>query len=321
MFPLRQEMGFARVGRCADIVDLWRSGFRARVVCSHDLVYDDALVGPVPDSSVRRRVVVVLDGRARVRGAERAAELGPGAFRLAPQRDASSMRSEGRRFWLVAFDWHEELLGTGGPTGDGRLDPVDVARLTVFADAIHEAWRDANAACAAIAEVWRVLHAAGVVTERLDAEALRETVPARMTRLSSALCDVGTRLEANPMLVDMERRLDLSRRQVARSFQEMASTYGVDYASWREMANLCRLRTAAALMTHPQARTAEVARAVGYSSVEALCHAFARAGLPSPGRIMERLDALSCDSASPVDIDVPDEQSMSPRISRRSPRA
>jgi AraC-like DNA-binding protein len=292
MLALRLEMRLPNVGRCAEVVDLWHTRFRARVARSSDLVYDDAIVGRIPVSPQRRRIVVILDGRAYVHAGAGSSELGPAEFRVAPQEAVSSMRNEGRPYRFLAFDWHEDFIVAGGPGGDGKLGTADVERLRALADTMADSWNEPEVLASTVERAWNVLVAAGAVKDRLEARELREPVPRGLSALSRALCDVGGRMQAGPTIVDVESRLGMSRRHVARLFQDMASRYGVDGASWRQTIDLWRLRSAVALLTHPDARTAQVARAVGYASPEALCHAFARAGLPSPGRIRMYVDTL-----------------------------
>jgi AraC-like DNA-binding protein len=53
-----------------------------------------------------------------------------------------------------------------------------------------------------------------------------------------------------------------------------------------------RLTMSAVALSHPLARTEDVARAVGYGSSNALCQAFRIANLPSPGQVRARLAIL-----------------------------
>lgn len=49
----------------------------------------------------------------------------------------------------------------------------------------------------------------------------------------------------------------------------------------------------ALLMTSRRARTERVAELLGYGSAAAFCHAFAGAGLPSPGNVRRVVDELA----------------------------
>ncbi len=96
-------------------------------------------------------------------------------------------------------------------------------------------------------------------------------------------------LQAQPQVVDLEARLSCSRWTLGRSIRGLSQKYGLSGVSggtdWRSMRDFMRLRVAGIFMSHPQAATGVIARRVGYRSAEAMCHAFANAGLPSPGRL------------------------------------
>ncbi len=58
---------------------------------------------------------------------------------------------------------------------------------------------------------------------------------------------------------------------------------------WRSERDFYRGLIATMFLSHPDATTTMVSRMLGYRSSEALCHAFRRAGLPSPGNVQKRL--------------------------------
>jgi len=113
----------------------------------------------------------------------------------------------------------------------------------------------------------------------------------------SAIDAVLNDLDAKPQLVDLEARLGCSRWTLNRSLHQLNRTYGLcglaGGTDWRAMRAFARLRVAGLLMTNPRATTRAIAESVGYRSPEAMCHAFANAGLPSPGAMRaERLRSL-----------------------------
>jgi AraC-like DNA-binding protein len=120
----------------------------------------------------------------------------------------------------------------------------------------------------------------------LDAEAL-DCVDQPSQLGLSALDAVLNDLVGKPQLSDLEQRLGCSRWTLMRSFRQLHDMYGLSGLSggtdWRAMRAFTRLRVAGLLLTHPKATTRAIADSVGFRSPEAMCHAFANAGWPSPG--------------------------------------
>jgi AraC-like DNA-binding protein len=105
----------------------------------------------------------------------------------------------------------------------------------------------------------------------------------------SAIDAVLNDLDDKPQLIDLEARLGCSRWTLTRSFRRLNETYGLrglaGATDWRAMRAFARLRVAGLLMSHARATTRGVADYVGFRSPDAMCHAFANAGLPSPGQL------------------------------------
>jgi hypothetical protein len=60
---------------------------------------------------------------------------------------------------------------------------------------------------------------------------------------------------------------------------------------WRGLRDKTRLGIATIFLSHPDATPADVAKAIGYGSVEALHHALAGVGLPPPRALQRALVA------------------------------
>jgi AraC-like DNA-binding protein len=93
-------------------------------------------------------------------------------------------------------------------------------------------------------------------------------------------------------MADLERDLGLSRRRIAELIGELTSRYGMNGTDWRTMRDRWRVHSSLLAMSHPSARTEDVALAVGYGSANALCHAYRVANLPPPGQIRAALARL-----------------------------
>lgn len=106
-----------------------------------------------------------------------------------------------------------------------------------------------------------------------------------MATLDAILADV----RRAPASIDWESRAQASRKTLTRRTQIVHSRYGLTgvrfRADWRAVRDLNRLVVAMLFATEKQASLSSIAAAVGYGSAAALCHAFANAGLPPPGKI------------------------------------
>lgn len=98
-----------------------------------------------------------------------------------------------------------------------------------------------------------------------------------------------TNLEASPDASDWERASGATRRTLTRQTHSVHQRYGLSglhgQTDWRSVRDFHRLLIGTIFLTHESASVASVARALGYRAPGALCHAFARAGLPPPGKI------------------------------------
>jgi hypothetical protein len=136
------------------------------------------------------------------------------------------------------------------------------------------------------------LRAEGLPFDPVGASDLVESVDPLMPRLSAAMGDALSRLSGNPASVDLEDAFGASRSTIGRLVDAFLRRYRLNGRSWRPFRDRWRLVGGAVLMSAPGARTEEIARAVGFGSSNAFCHAFAQAGLPSPGRVRAVLHEL-----------------------------
>src|SRR6202012_4403059 len=108
-------------------------------------------------------------------------------------------------------------------------------------------------------------------------------------RVIDALDGALSRLDLHPQSIDFEARLGCSRWTLTRLLHDVHTRYGVcgigGGTDWRSVRDFARLQGARILSTHQGAPLGAIARSVGYRSPEAMCHAFANAGLPSPGQV------------------------------------
>ena len=70
---------------------------------------------------------------------------------------------------------------------------------------------------------------------------------------------------------------------VGREIHARYGLSGLDGASWRSVRDFYRVLVGSILASSPVMTTRRLASVLGYGSPEAICHAFANAGMPSSG--------------------------------------
>jgi len=297
MLLSHRRAGLAAAGAWVETHAVVHTSYRLHVVENRRVVCDDGLFFGAFDrrGQLGRPVLtVVLSGRARLRtpGAER--WLVPGDLAVLHAKGAIEMRQEGDPFRSIALEWDPGTLGGAVPGGlsSGRLAPQDLAKLETAARNVCACGRDASRAPSAIAALLARLRASGIPLDAHEPGALVEPVAPQLVRLSRALDDVLSDLAGNPAGVDLDTALGLSARQVNRLVTTFNARFAFNAAGWRDTRNRRRLMVAAVLLTAPTATTERVTTAVGYAAPTALCHAFAQAGLPSPGSIARAVEHL-----------------------------
>jgi hypothetical protein len=277
---------------------LVHSGYRVHVIRNRGVVCDDELFLPfiARVGRVSRSVLtVIVEGRARVRlpaGFER--WLDAGDVVLLPEKAIVAMRQEGSpSFRSVALEWDPGTFGTTVASAPDatRLDASAMARVAAAADAL-ESCRDVRRASVLLADLVALLGSRGAPFGRVASHDLVEPASPVAVELSRALDQVLSSLDGGPALVDLDAALGLSPRQLNRVVADFNLRYGFNSLGWRDTRNRRRLLVGATMMTAVGARTELVSRAMGYASPTSLCHAFALAGLPSPGVTAERVAGL-----------------------------
>jgi AraC-like DNA-binding protein len=261
-----------------------------RRVMMRKLIQDErVMVAPRPER--RSRLLVVLSGRVLAFANGRSWELEARSV-IALDR-LSDLRTRGSAHTLE-IDWD-----AGSAAGQqlcsnlelGRLAPPTMTALESLSTTLRSVRTEMTDAIEPA--VARALSALGAEGFPLRENALDEALArprAADQKLWTALDRALTRLEISPDTQDIVADLGWSRRTLARRLRGLDQRYhiygdaGID---WRSQRDWYRLLVASMFLSHPESTTRAVSRMVGYRSPEALCHAFARAGLPSPGAIRE----------------------------------
>jgi hypothetical protein len=277
---------------------LVHTGYRVHVIHNRGVVCDDELFLPsiARVGRVSRSVLtVIVEGRGRVRlpsGFERWLEAGDVV--LLPEKAIVAMRQEGSpSFRSVALEWDPGTFGATVASAPDvtRLDGAAMARVARVATAL-ESCRDAGRAATLLADLVSLLGSRGAPFARVVSRDLIEPAPQAVVALSHALDHVLSSLDGGPALVDLDAALGLSPRQLNRVVADFNQRYGFNSLGWRDTRNRRRLLVGATMMTAAGARTELVSRAMGYASPTGFCHAFALAGLPSPGITAETVASL-----------------------------
>ena len=293
------------VGVESRVDDFAHSDFRVRVERHRAVVIDETLLYPSVawcGYGDRPRLDIVLRGAVRIAENGVVAWLAPGDFAIGRALGSLYTRVQGNEILTLSVEWNLGTLSTSAPTGfpRGSLDAGDIAHLTAAAEQLLDVRAPEplvgstaeGPTAGIIASILSRLRAVGLPFDRFRARDLVAAVSAASQRTALALGRALSRIDQKPSLPGIAAALGLSPRRVADLIAGLTTRYGLNGSDWRAMRDGWRLTMAAAALSHPLARTEDVARAVGYGSPNALCHAFRLASLPSPGHVRARLATL-----------------------------
>lgn len=263
--------------------------------------------------SDRARLVVMLEGRGEFTAGDQAVELGPGDALLVSSLHTLTQR--GRAAVQLELDWDPGgALGGAVEAGSTRfrLSTSERSAMAALASALNRSEQEPRpvsggmnppAGASASLDAFKTATNTALCALRalglpLAAETWEEPLLAEDPSdqaWSSAIDAALSDLAGGPASADLERRVAKSRSTVSRRSREFHGRFGLTGLSgpeWRSVRDFYRLLVGTIVMGHPDAGTREVAGLLGYRSAEAFCHAFANAGLPSPGRVRESVRQL-----------------------------
>jgi len=111
--------------------------------------------------------------------------------------------------------------------------------------------------------------------------------PDRFVRLWEVMKPLYEDLATSASLKQIATIARLSLRQLGRDLGDLSKTFGLFGGGFRDAMKVLRLRAATLLLSAPGATPSEVARTVGYGSLDAMGRAFRDARLPSPSVVQE----------------------------------
>jgi AraC-like DNA-binding protein len=257
--------------------------FRGHVVRRDRLLYDSAYAAPMRAATACVHVYASLCGSFQPGGA--AAIAGPQVYvldetefdRIVP--GAATFRSWGAPGVIVELRI---------PKTDIRR-PIGLARGPIALpaaawDAYHALERAPGEA--ALHRLIVELGAAGVLSADLTASVVAEE-PERFARLWSVMRPLYQDLATSASLKQIAMLAGLSLRQLGRDLRDLTRTFGLFGGGFRDAMRVLRLRAAVLLLSAPDGSPSDVARAVGYGSLDAMGRAFRDAQLPAPSVVQE----------------------------------
>lgn len=265
--------------------------FRGHLVDRSHLTYDGAVqaatrVAPAGDVAylllVRTGEVRISDGR--VLPAPVALALTGDEFDRAPTQ-ALTMRLQGAHTTSLELCLRRaDLRVTAGLVQPPlSLPPACWAAF----EQLHAAV-DVAASGAAIRTLLDALAEAGVVVREL-AGAIAPVEDERIARLWSGIEPLYATFQPSATLGQLQAATGLSLRQLGRDVPFFLRTFALTMRSFRDIARVMRLRSAAMLLSAPSTTVGEVARVVGYASLDAMARAFRDGGLPAPSDVRARV--------------------------------
>jgi AraC-like DNA-binding protein len=254
---------------------------RLHIVRRDRLLFDTAFAPPMRTPGASAHLYAQLSGTFHPAG--RPPVHGPCAFVLAETEfdrvvpGAMTFRSFGARCTIVEIRV---------PVGDVRR-PVGLGHGPIRLDGrVWEAYRalEVEPGETAVQSLLAALSATGVVTADL-ATSVVTSEPERFQRLWSVMRPLYGNLATSASLKQIGELAGLSLRQLGRDFADLTRTFGLFGTGFRNAMRVLRLRAAVLLLSAPDGTPSDVARVVGYGSLDAMGRAFRDAQLPAPSLV------------------------------------
>jgi AraC-like DNA-binding protein len=256
---------------------------RAHLVTRDRLLYDSAFGSRGKAPGGVAHLYVTLRGMLQIAGGPPLP--GPHAYALA-ETEFDHVVPGARTF--RSFGAPCEIVELRVPTAELRrplgLDRGPLELPPPVWDAYHELARTQREA--AVHRLIEALGAAGILSRDLTSSVVTEE-PERFVRVWSVLEPLYGDLAASTSLKQVAQIARLSLRQLGRDLRDFTATFNLYGGGYREAMRVLRLRAAVTLLSAPEGTPGEVARAVGYGSLDAMGRAFRDAHLPAPSIVQE----------------------------------
>jgi AraC-like DNA-binding protein len=256
---------------------------RVHLVRRDRLVFDTTYAPPAPARGSNVHLFAQLSGTFAVDGTPPVD--GPCAFVLAETEfdrvvtGARTFRSFGARCTIVEARVPAADLRRPVGLAHGRIELTDPVWAAYHA--LQEMRSEA-----AVHDLIAALGAAGVLSPELIGSVV-ETEPERFLRLWAVMRPLYQNLATSASLKQISSLAGISLRQLGRDFGDLTRTFGLFGAGFRDTQRVLRLRAAVLLLSSPGGTPSDVARIVGYGSLDAMGRAFRDAHLPAPSIVQE----------------------------------
>lgn len=258
---------------------------RIAVRAGRNVTTDYALLGrsvPFAHRCDRPQISVLFDGSGRLDEHGARTWMRPGEICLNDGGGVrgGSMAYSGETLCQLLIEWDPNVFGVSHdrPLATSTLSSVDRERLRLAGErAVNE-----RTSAEGIRELFSVLRSLGLPFA--DVPVASES-SAGLRRLNDAIWRNVSALDRHPSIDDVAAEIDWNTRRVHRGIAALTEQYAIPWSDWRSALHIFRLLTATRLLCAPKATTEVVARLTGFRSPASLCHAFAKAGIPSPGAL------------------------------------
>ena len=257
--------------------------FRAHLVVRDRLLYDSMYAPPAKKPSAFVHLYAQLTGSFSVdRGP---VTTGPQAYVLAETEfdrmmpGSPTFRSSGAPGTIVELRVPATSLRLPVGLRNGQIQ---------LPTAVWDAYAALEAAPSehALHQLIVKLGDADVLTKDLTSSVVPEE-PERFVRLWQVLRPLYEDLATSASLKQIAIVAKLSLRQLGRDLGDLTRTFGLFGAGFRDAMRVLRLRAAVLLLSAPGGTPSDVAKAVGYGSLDAMGRAFRDAQLPAPSVVQE----------------------------------
>ena len=257
--------------------------FRANLMVRDRLLFDSAFVPPAKKPSSFVHLYAQLRGSLSIAGGPEV--TGPQVYAL-DETEFDHRRPDSRTF----RSW-----GGPGVIVEVRVSASDV-RVPVglrngplaLPSRVWDAYGafEAEPGEARLHELIVRLGDAQVLSTGVAASVVRDE-PERFVRLWDALQPLYEELSTSSSLKQIAVVAKLSLRQLGRDLGEFTRTFGLYGESFRDAIRILRLRVAVLMLSSPEGTATDVARLIGYGSLDAMARAFRDARLPSPSVVQD----------------------------------
>jgi AraC-like DNA-binding protein len=255
---------------------------RAHLVTRDRLLYDSAFAPPAKKSTPFVHLFAQLQGGFMVAGA--GTHAAPCAFILA-ETEFDRVQSDSTTF--RSFGAPGEVVEIRLSANDLRL-PVGIGRGAIeLPTTVWDAYRELaqSGSEAALHQLIVRLGEANIVSTDLTSSIVTAE-PDRYLRIWKTLKPFYNDLAMSTSLKQIAVIAGLSLRQLGRDLGDFTRDFGLG-GGFRDATRVLRLRAAVLFLSAPGATPSDIARLVGYGSLDAMGRAFRDAKLPAPSVVQE----------------------------------